>query len=349
MNMNAAQPPLAPSASADDAALDWLIRRKDGRDPATEARFQEWLAASALHAQAYARWENDWTMLDAVPMTARAQWRAEQARPAAGRLARLPRRPWRLAGAALAACAAAAVIGFIAMPAAPEYQGRYATAPGEQRDVTLPDGSQLTLDTATRVDVIYTRGRRQVLMAEGQAMFKVQGDAHRPFDVLTGDVRVTVVGTRFSVRHTPSTPGYPGVHVGVASGHVRVGPEHPAGWWEFWRPESDRYATDLTAGQQVTVGESGLPGRVARIDADSVAPWLEHRITFDNATLAQAVAEFSRYGHPAPVLADARVGALRLTGSFDTRNLATFYRVLPQALPVRVDTRSDPARIELPQ
>lgn len=84
--------------------------------------------------------------------------------------------------------------------------------------------------------------------------------------MLTGDVRVTVVGTRFSVRHTPSTPGHPGVHVGVASGHVRVGPEHPAGWWEFWRPDRDRYATDLTAGQQVTVGESGLPGRVARID-----------------------------------------------------------------------------------
>ncbi|MPT24858.1 MAG: Fe2+-dicitrate sensor protein, partial [Starkeya sp.] len=159
-------------------------------------------------------------------------------------------------------------------------------------------------------------------MAEGQAMFQVQGDTERPFDVLTGDVRVTVVGTRFSVRHTPSTPGYPGVQVGVAAGHVRVGPGHPAAWWEFWRPDRDRYATDLTAGQQVTVGESGQPGRVARIDASDVAPWLEHRVAFDNATLAQAIAEFGRYGHPAPTLADARVGSLRLTGSFDTRNLA---------------------------
>ncbi|WP_338878859.1 FecR domain-containing protein [Achromobacter veterisilvae] len=346
MTMNPAQPTLAPTASADEAALDWLIRRKDSPDAATEARFREWQAASPLHAQAYARWERDWSELDAVPETARAQWRAECPPPASAQPNRQRRARWRLAGAALAACAVAAVAALLATPSAPQYQMRYATAPGQQQEITLPDGSQVALDTATRVEVLYTKGRREVRMAEGQAMFKVQSDAGRPFDVVTGNVRVTVVGTRFSVRHTPATPGYPGVHVGVASGHVRVGPEAPAAWWEFWRPGRDRQVTDLTAGQQMTVDESGLPGRIARIDAASVAPWLDHRVAFDNATLAQALAEFGRYGHPVPVLGDPRLASLRLTGSFDTRSLATFYRVLPQALPVRIDTRDGLPSIE---
>lgn len=346
MTLPSLPPPLAPAASADDAALDWLVRRKDRPDATTEAAFREWLAASPLNAQAYARWERDWGDLDAVPETARAQWRADYPRPASGRPPRKARSGWRLAGAALAACAVAAAAVLFTPPSAPTYQMRYATAPGEQQAITLPDGTELALDTATRVEVVYTAGRREVLMDEGQALFKVQPDAARPFDVVTGNVRVTVVGTRFSVRHTPGAPGYPGVNVGVASGHVRVGPEAPAAWWEFWRPGRDRHVTDLTAGQQVTVGESGLPGRVARIDPAGMAPWLDHRVAFDNATLAQALAEFGRYGHPVPVLADARLASLRLTGSFDTRSLATFYRVLPQALPVKVDTRVTPASIE---
>lgn len=352
MTINSTQPS---TASADDAALAWLLRLKDSSDTpdaAIEARFREWLAASPQNAQAYARWEQDWQGLDAVPVAARAQWRAEYATPSRPRIPRLrwlaqPAGRWASAG--LAACAVAALVTVLLLPAAPQFQMHYATAPGEQQDITLPDGSRLTLDTASQVDVVYTNGHREVRMSQGQAMFKVQRDADRPFDVLTGDLRVTVLGTRFSVRNTPSTPGFAGVQVGVASGHVRVGPQDPAAWWEFWRPARDRYSADLTAGQHVTVNASGLPGRVTKIDAADVAPWLEHRVTFDNATLAQALAEFGRYGHAVPVLSDPRLASMRLTGSFDTRSLATFYRVLPQALPVRVDLSAHPPAIALPQ
>lgn len=340
----------AQDAAVDAAALDWLVRRKDQPDAATQAAFQAWLAESPRHADAYARWDADWNGLDALPDTALARLRAMDAAPAAHAQPRRPtpprRRFWQFAPALLAACAALAIALFALAPAAPQYRAQYATAPGEQQEIALPDGSRLTLDSSTRIDVAFYPHRREVTMAEGQAMFQVHGDAQRPFDVVTGDVRVTVVGTRFNVRHTPAVPGYPGVQVDVAAGHVRVAPAHPARWWQFWLPDSRRYAADLTAGQRLAINAAGMPGRIAPIDAAAVAPWLDHRLTFDNATLAQALAEFGRYGHPVPALNDPRVAALRLTGSFDSRNLASFYRILPQALPLRVDTRDSPAVIE---
>ncbi len=356
MTLNPA-PSESPDAAADAAALDWLVRRKDRPDPATEAAFRAWLAASPGHAQAYARWDADWSMLDAVPDSARAALRtldaapAQSGAPAASRAAGSPpaprRRPgWRLATAALAVCAALLWTVFALLPAAPQYRAQYATAPGEQQEIRLPDGSRLILDSSTRVEIAFYPKRREVTMAEGQAMFEVQPDAVRPFDVVSDQVRVTVVGTRFNVRHTPSVPGYAGLQVEVAAGHVRVAPEHPAGWWQFWLPDSRRYRADLIAGQRLAVSAAGVPGRVTPIDAAAVAPWLDHRLAFDNATLAQVLAEFGRYGHPAPALSDPGVAALRLTGTFDSRNPAGFYRVLPQALPVRVDTRNDPPTLE---
>ena len=102
------------------------------------------------------------------------------------------------------------------------FAGEFRTLRGQQKDVTLPDGSVLRLDTDTRIAVALYRERREVKLLGGQAMFQVHGDAARPFDVLAGPVRVTVVGTRFSVRHTPGILGADDIRVEVEEGCVRV-------------------------------------------------------------------------------------------------------------------------------
>ena len=86
----------------------------------------------------------------------------------------------------------------------------------------LPDGSALHLDTATRLNARLYRQRREVMLIEGQARFEVQADARRPFHVLAGGARITVVGTRFAVRYTPGMAGYDGVRVAVEEGRVQV-------------------------------------------------------------------------------------------------------------------------------
>ncbi|MFC7208495.1 FecR family protein [Comamonas endophytica] len=202
----------------------------------------------------------------------------------------------------------------------PVFAQNFETLRGQQLNVQLPDGSQLRLDTATRVEVLLYRQRREVRLPEGQVAFAVQGDGTRPFDVLAGDTRVTVVGTRFSVRNTVGSP----VSVAVEEGRVRVAAASD--------PDAAA-AVLLTAGQQFVGGAAGTVGAVA---ASGIAPWRDGRITLDNLPLSRALAEFERYGPTRMVVHDPAVAALRVSGTFDPRHLENFRRSLPQVLPVRL-------------
>ena len=214
------------------------------------------------------------------------------------------------------------VVGWSPWQSPPQFAQAFAAPQGQQTQVQLPDGSLLRLDTDTQLDVALYAQRREVRLAQGQAMFQVQGDAARPFDVLAGPVRITVVGTRFAVRYTPGMAGYDGVRVAVEEGRVRVAAPGAA-------------PVLLTSGQQVVTDAAGTLGPVAAVPPSGVAPWRAHRVSFDDTPLAQALAELGRYGPTGITLQDPQLGALRLTGTFDPRHLDNFVRALPRVLPVR--------------
>ena len=214
------------------------------------------------------------------------------------------------------------VVGWSPWQSPPQFAQAFAAPQGQQTQVQLPDGSLLRLDTSTQLDVALYAQRREVRLAQGQAMFQVQGDAARPFDVLAGPVRITVVGTRFAVRYTPGMAGYDGVRVAVEEGRVQVAAPGAA-------------PVLLKAGQQVVTDAAGTLGPVVAVPPSGIAPWRAHRVSFDDTPLAQALAELGRYGPTGITLQDPQLGALRLTGTFDPRHLDNFVRALPRVLPVR--------------
>lgn len=213
------------------------------------------------------------------------------------------------------------VVGWSPWQSPPQFAQAFAAPQGQQTQVQLPDGSLLRLDTDTQLDVALYATRREVRLAQGQALFHVQGDAARPFDVLAGPVRITVVGTRFAVRYTPGMAGYEGVRVAVEEGRVQVAAPGAA-------------PVLLTAGQQVVTDATGTLGPVVAVPPSGIAPWRAHRVSFDDTPLAQALAELGRYGPTGITLQDPQLGALRLTGTFDPRHLDNFVRALPRVLPV---------------
>ena len=226
--------------------------------------------------------------------------------------------------------------------ARPIFVQAFSTGRGEQSAVPLPDGTTLRLDTATRVAVTYYRHRRELTLLEGQVYLAVHHDADSPFQVLAGEVRVTVVGTRFAVRHTPGQPGADGVEVVVTEGRVKV--EGAAGVDAGQRP-----AVMLAAGQQVASDRHGTLGAVRSATAAQAAQfssWQHYQLRFDNSRLDHVLAELSRYGDWPLLIRDPRVAALRLSAVVDPRDVATFQRVLPLSLPVRLVDR-DGGRTEL--
>lgn len=349
-------PPAPPApdlpATPREAALGWFVRRRDpGFGAADERDFQAWLGADPAHARAFEAWQQEWQSYDRIPATARQRlWRrlAEDGRPAPAPVpaarpgAAMPRR--RLLGPVAAAAGLAALVGIGAFgwqqwQDSPLYVQDVATARGQQAELKLPDGSRLRLDTGTRLQLRYHRNRRELWLQGGQAVFEVQPDAARPFSVRAGPLQVTVTGTRFAVRHTPGLGGeLQRLWVGVEEGRVRVEARADA--------DADRGADSagaaapstlhLAAGEQVSADAEGRLSAVTALPTAGFAPWREHRVRFDRLRLDQALAELARYREPAFVIRDPAVASLTLTGVFDPRDLATFRRLLPAALPVRL-------------
>jgi transmembrane sensor len=342
--MSLPQRPSTPPRDIDDDALDWFVRRTGGGfDARDEAAFQAWLKADTARRSAYERRQAVWAALDRLPANGLDILRANLADDLAAEtvfsaLAR-PASPARrrFLVPAFSAAAMAVVTGGAGLvawkhrQAQPVFAQSFGTPRGQQLEVPLPDGSRLRLDTATRVEVAYYRQRREVRLPQGQAVFSVQGDAARPFQVLAGPLRITVVGTRFSVRHTPGMAGDDGVRVAVEAGRVKV---------ERIAPGASNGATDppilLSAGQQIASDALGVLEPVAPLSAAGIAPWRDNRVSFDNTRLAQVLAELERYGDTRLVVRDPAVAGLRITGTFNPARLDSFARLLPQAAPVRL-------------
>ena len=243
--------------------------------------------------------------------------------------------PSLLTAGTAAAIGCTAWIGWTYWQQQPVFAQSYATTRGQQLDVHLPDGSTLKLDTATRAEVTLYRQRREVRLPEGQAMFTVKADASQPFDVLAGPLRITVVGTRFSVRNTPTGMGADGVSVVVEEGHVRVTSTNPTAAADSPSQASVKVA-ELTAGQSIHADAQGQWEQIKAQSPGGAMLWREGRVNFDRTPLAQALAEFERYGATNVVIKDPKVAALRINGSFDLRQARTFTGALPQVLPVRL-------------
>lgn len=167
----------------------------------------------------------------------------------------------------------------------------YATVLGEQRDVTLSDGSVIHLDTASEVAVAMSAGRRDVRLREGRARFNVAHDSDRPFVVQAGEARVQALGTLFDVRRTSD-----GVGVDLFQGAVEVRRESKA---------SSVQPVRLAPGDHVQVSASAAPLRVVRFDPVSRWSWTSGRLLFDGAPLTQVAAEVNRYETRKLIISDS--------------------------------------------
>lgn len=74
------------------------------------------------------------------------------------------------------------------------------TATGERKTFELADGSRLSLNARSSVDIQFTEQRRLVRLREGQVFVDVAPDTRRPFVITTAQGEVQALGTQFMVR-----------------------------------------------------------------------------------------------------------------------------------------------------
>lgn len=198
------------------------------------------------------------------------------------------------------------------------FQVALATERGRRLQTLLPDGSELTLDALSSLEVEYTAERRLTRLLEGATFFAVQRDVGRPFIVQARDVQVTVLGTRFGVE----IDGGQGVVVQVESGAVRV--------------EAYGRSHELTAGQSLRA----FQGKTFLKNVDRPAAWRQGEIEFDAVPLAEALARIGRYS-ARHLRTTPAAGQLRISGNVRVSDARDWLASLPRVLPVRLKTLPD--------
>ena len=202
----------------------------------------------------------------------------------------------------------------------------FETRIGETEVVPLSDGSVITLNTDSKVEVYYTKAMRRILLVRGEALFDVAKNKGRPFIVEARDMEVRAVGTSFTVKLLPDRP----VQVLVQEGVVEVK-----------RPEIPQAPP-----VRVSLNSKALAPPDAPIHTESVEPvevtrdlaWRLGRIAFDNKSLKDAAEEFGRYSD-IRISIDPEVADETITGLFVSNDPVGFARAAATSLGLHAEIR----------
>ena len=290
-----------------------------------------WQARSAAHRLAFERCTDTWQDVQGLTLSGYAA--------AVGAVPQSSSPTRRVALASVSLASVALVTWRPWMP-----DDIYETGVGEQRAVVLPDGTRLTLNTATHVRVTLTKAKRAVHVNSGEALFEVAKDATRPFFVHVADASVVATGTAFLVRATPQVrdeafgvtliEGQVIVRRAGSAAHSRLGDELVMAPGERLRVSAGVDARDVPRSS------------VDRPKIEHLTAWKRGEVVLDDVALADAVAEMNRYSNlPVGIVGGESTGALRVSGVMRAGDSEAFARAVASLHGLSV--RMTPGRIEL--
>lgn len=322
-----------PAKVVDEEAAAWTARIDRGLDFAEQAALDHWLAGDRRRIGALARAKAIWVHAEQAvslePLLAVPP--AGESIDASPSPRTLSRRNALIGGGALAA-------GLVAAVAAPAFLRRptvLASGVGEIRRVPLGDGSVVTLDTDSAIEVRFGDAARTVRLRSGGAFFEIVADRLRPFLVETGNVILHATSSAFSVDAIAGLP----LSILVSRGHVEItGKDSP-------------HPVVLAANMRATMraGEKRADAielrPIAPEEVDRALSWRSGMLAFEGETLAAAAAMFRRYGGPAIEVPDPALARAPITGLFAATDPAGFARAIALSLGARVETDGDAIRL----
>lgn len=296
-------------------AAEWLAREDRGLNAEDRDRMELWLEKSSHHKVAYLRLKEAWRRADrlaalktAAPVSARAE------------------RRWLVpAGLAASLLIVACGTAWFWQAQRPITQN-FVTGIGQRQALRLPDGTQVELDTNTRLRADLNGRSRTVTLDSGEAYFDVVHDESRPFTVYAGNRRITDVGTKFSVFRNGDD-----VRVVVKEGRVKIE--------QIDQPLASPLLAQ--AGHEIIAkgGETLLASKPQEDIANDLS-WRRGMLVFNQQTLADAAEQFNRY-NSRHILVEGSARKIRIGGSFRADNVDIFVQLLHRGYGLSVNEQGD--------
>jgi transmembrane sensor len=336
-------------ADIDAEASAWVIALDGDATPGDKLReFRAWLQRSPRHREAFRKAAQVWGDLDRWSefLYPELQTATRRATAAAGPRSYGRLRPI-LVFASLAAVAVAAswFLGTGTWPGvADRFAADYSSVTGEVKIVTLPDGSDVRLNTRSRIAVSYVTSARVVHLREGEAYFEVAHDPEQPFVVYAGRYAVKAVGTAFSVQRLPD-----GLELNVTEGRVEVA--------TLPRQVPDGAAPDIGVMRQSVSMAPFIKGQRAILKEDQAElesvetvsdaamevelAWRNGVLIFEDDPLQDVIAEISRYTPIRIIIVDADIRELRIGGYFRVNDVPAILTSMEQGFGLHVERIDD--------
>ena len=302
--------PMPNSDPVYDQASQWVVKMDKGLSPDEQTALREWLQADPQSYSILMEMTQLWDKMDAMSRlsdlfakpTATTQWRSAKA-----------------LGAIAASVVLAGVVGLWSLLGGLSLHSLdnnvYHTAVGEQSSVMLPDGTQLILNTNTKVSVHFTAQQLLLQLDSGEINISVAKDPNRPLSVMAAGQVVQAVGTEFNIEITDQQ----NIELVVTEGKVKVAVQQDpqkslARQPQLALPDN---ALTLAAGEQVNLGSPRQ--QVTEVTADDIEvklSWRQGNLIFRGESLEEAVKEIGRYTSVEFIFINEDLKKTRVAGMF---------------------------------
>lgn len=229
---------------------------------------------------------------------------------------------WRVVSAVLAAAVVAAFGVFAGMrisaPQTAPGQFEIVADCGQKSEVTLPDGSRIRLNSASRVSYSTEYGKTdRNIFLDGEAYFEVAKNKDLPFIVSTGNISVEALGTKFNVRSYDDEDET----VTLVEGKVLA--------------TAGETGVVLLPHQCVSYDRAaGMLGQPRPTGGSSEVPWLCNEVAFNDDSLTAVAAEIERLYNVRVEFEDEKIRGFRYTGVIPNSSLNAILGIITEASPV---------------
>lgn len=332
--------PRSPARIEQDAAT-WLVQQDNG--PLTELQqraFDKWYQESELHRSYYDRMSAFWSGMDGIGSSKDSLDDAVLKPTLMERLGLEVH--YRVAASVAAAVLAVSGLFTVliadnaTLDSAQFVEREYRTVTGDQKNIELPDGSSVMLNTASHIRIAYTSDQRIIHLLKGEGYFSVETDPSRPFLVRVDDHVVSAVGTAFTVFRNNA-----GIDVTVTEGDVDVflmGATNDT----LDSLEQRIPNVQLTARESVVFTDNVEPVKVvSATDINRKLAWRQGVLAFAGEPLPNVVAEVSRYTDLKIIISDESLEELRFGGVLRIGNIDALFNALEQSFGVKIERKPD--------
>lgn len=183
----------------------------------------------------------------------------------------------------------------------------YEAKPSFMKEVILPDGSKVFLNSESQIELShdFNRENREVYL-EGEAFFEVERDEARPFIVKTAsDLKVRVLGTSFNVKSYKTDRT---IETTLVSGKV-----------ELLQNKKEKTPIALSPNQKATYNKVEEKINIDQVSTTEITAWKHGVLIFDNEPVQNVLNSLERWYDVKISIADREIKTYTFSGKVERK------------------------------